>query len=528
MSFKEIKAANVNDLKNGEMKNVTAGDGKEVLLCRIDNEYFALSANCTHYGAPLADGVLSGDRIVCPWHHACFNAKNGNLLEPPAQDSLQKYNVVIKNDEVIVRFPDEHEEKQSSKITVYNSESDSRVFAIIGGGAAGNSAVQALRQDGFKGKILFITQEDRAPYDRPNLSKEYLAGEAEEEWMPLRSDDFFKEYGIDLILNKKVNELNIPQKKIKFQEGSSVKYDKVLIATGGKAKKLNLPGENLKNIFTLRSFEDADKIIKAAGQAKNVVVIGASFIGLETTFSLTKRKIPVTVISQELIPFERVFGREVGRLFKNLHEENGVTFKLSRTLKAFEGNDKVEAVALEQGRKIKADLVVMGIGVEPSTGFIKGLKLLPDGSIKTDKYFQAAEDVFAAGDIVTINDWRTGGDIKIEHWRTAIQQGRTAAHNMLGKEIPNNIIPFFWTDQLGLSLQYVGHAKDWNEIIIQGDIAAKNFIAFYLKNGIIYSAAGCGRDKDMAAIEELMRLKKMPSAPELKYDSIDFAGLLSR
>ena len=527
MGISEIRAAKANEMKNGEMKNVPVGDGKELLLCRIEDKYYALAANCTHYGAPLADGVLSGDRIVCPWHHACFNAKTGSLLEPPAQDNLTKYETSVKNGDVFISVPDSEGENQQGRNIVKAVKRDSSLYVVIGGGAGGNTAVQTLRQDGYNGKILLISQENRAPYDRPNLSKEYLSGEVREEWMPLRSGEFYEENDIELLLNKKVGKLDVKGKEIQFTDNERIKFDKVLIATGGKARRLNIHGENLNNVFTLRSFDDADRIIKAAGQAKNAVIIGASFIGLETAYSLSKKKIPVTVISQELIPFERVFGREIGKLFKKLHEENGVNFKLSRTLQAFEGKERVEAVSLEQGGRIETDMVILGIGVEPATEFINGLNLLQDGSIRVNKYFNASEDVYAAGDIVTIPDWRTGDDIRIEHWRTALQQGRTAAHNMAGKETPFACIPFFWTDQLGLSLQYVGHAKDWEEIIIHGDVAAKDFISFYIKKDIVYAAAGCNRDKEMAAIEELMRLNKMPSASKLKYNDVDFIGMLS-
>ncbi len=528
MSLKEIKAAQFDDLKNGEMKNVSVGNGKELLLCRIENNYYAVSANCTHYGAPLSDGILNGEKIVCPWHHACFNAKTGTLLEPPAMDPLIKFDVIIKNEDVVILIPDNAEESKPAVNIKTTAKSESGTYVILGGGAAGNSAALSLRNDGFDGKIFLISKENKIPYDRPNLSKEYLSGEAEEEWMPLRNEEFYNDNDIELLLNHHVTELNVPLKEIKFTGNKKIKFDKVLIATGGKAKRLNLPGENLNDIFTLRNFRDADNIIEASHNAERVIIIGASFIGLETAFSLSKRKIPVTIISQELIPFERVFGREVGKLFRNLHEENGVTFRLSRTLKSFEGKEKVEAVTLEQGGRIETDLVIMGVGVEPSTEFIKGLNLQKDGSVRVNKYFQAENDIYAAGDIITMKDWRTNEDIRIEHWRTALQQGRLAAHNMKGIAAPFNCIPFFWTEQLGISLRYVGHAKDWEEIIIHGDIASKDFISYYIKNNMVYSAAGCNRDKEMAAIEELMISNKMPPASKLKYDSVDFIGLLSK
>ncbi len=525
MSKKEYYAAKVNDFKNGEMKTISV-NGNEILLCKVDDSFSALAAHCTHYGAPLSEGVLSGDRIVCPWHHACFNAKTGDLLEPPARDSLPIYEVRIDGGNIYVALPEELITSRLPNMAKRNIRKDKRTFIIIGGGAAGEVAAQTLREDGFEGKLIMVTQENHAPYDRPNLSKDYLAGDAEESWMPLRSESFYKVYGIDIMFNKKVSGVNFKDNSIEFNSGEILKYDKLLITAGSIPRKLDMPGENLKNVFTLRSFDDTQRIIDASKNASKAVIIGASFIGMETAYSLNKRGIDVTVISMEEIPFQKVFGREVGKLFRELHEEIGVKFRLSLTLKEFAGKEKVEAVVLQSGERIEADLVIMGVGVKPATDFLHNLKLLPDGSVKVNAYLQINEDVFAAGDIVTLPDLRTGEDIRIEHWRTAEQQGRIAAHNMVGKLTPFRSVPFFWTSQVGLSLSYVGHAVDWEEIIIQGDINSKEFITFYIKNDKVVAAAGNFRDKEMAAIEELMRLDLMPSPEMLKLNSVNLLKLL--
>jgi NADPH-dependent 2,4-dienoyl-CoA reductase/sulfur reductase-like enzyme/nitrite reductase/ring-hydroxylating ferredoxin subunit len=526
MNYKEHIAANVNELKNGEMKTVTL-DGNEVLLSKIDEHFYALGAHCTHYGALLSDGVINGDRIVCPWHHACFNAKTGDNLEPPANDSLPRYETKIDGENVIIYLPEKIEGNRVPALSV-NDGSDRRKLVVIGGGAAGFSAVQSLRQEGFKGEIIFITQEDRFPYDRPNLSKDYLSGDITEQWLPLRNSEFYKEYGIETIINKKVAGINFARKTIDFENGINLKYDKILLATGAEAKKLNIPGEDLENVFTLRSFNDSNKIIEASKHSTKAIIIGASFIGLETAFSLRKRGLQVTVISQEEIPFERIFGREVGGLFKKQHEENGVNFRLSFSLKEFVGNKKVEAVLLQTGERIETDMVIIGVGVKPATSFLRNLNLLPDGSIKVNEYFEVMEDVYAAGDIATYTDWRTGEDLRIEHWRTALQQGKIVARNMLGKKEKNRSVPFFWTSQAGLTINYVGHAKDWQEIIFKGDMTSQNFIAFYTKGNKVLAAAGNNCYKELAAIEELFRLDKMPVPGELKYKSIDFVELLQK
>ncbi|MGH7792603.1 MAG: NAD(P)/FAD-dependent oxidoreductase, partial [Thermodesulfobacteriota bacterium] len=360
----------------------------------------------------------------------------------------------------------------------------------------------------------------------PNLSKEYLQGKAEDEWMPLRSEEFYNDYGIELMRQKKVTHVDTSSKTISLDSGETLKYDKLLVATGGKARMLNVPGAELKNVFTLRSYDDSDEIIKASENASRVTVVGASFIGMETAFSLTERKLPVTVIAPDSVPFNRVFGKEIGKMFQKQQEEHGVTFKLGAAVAKFEGDGKVEAVMLENGERTEADLVVVGVGVKPATDFLKGIDLESDGSIKVNKYFCAAQDLYAAGDIARFPDWRTGEHIRIEHWRTAEQQGRIAAHNMVGKETPYSSVPFFWTTQAGLNFRYVGHVKDWDNLIIKGDVSSKEFIAFYVKNNQILAAAGNERDKEMAAIEELMRLKKMPTPEALQDNSVDLLELI--
>ena len=261
MSLNEIKVAKVNDLKDGEMKAVSVGEGKEILLTKVDGSYNALGANCTHYSGPLAEGVLCNGVIMCPLHHACFDAKTGNLLDPPARDSLPKYETKIVGDDVIVLVPDELESSRVPEMVKVDL-SDKRNYVILGGGASGNAAAQSLRESGYTGKITMITQEDRVPYDRPNLSKDYLSGEALPEWMPLRGEVFYKENGIEILFNTNVSEVNIPSKKI-ITDNKEISYDKMLIASGGTPRKLGIPGSDLRDIFYLRSFEDSDKCFKS-------------------------------------------------------------------------------------------------------------------------------------------------------------------------------------------------------------------------------------------------------------------------
>jgi apoptosis-inducing factor 3 len=521
MNLNEIKVAKINDLKDGEMKSVSAGEGKEILLTKVDGNFNALGANCTHYSAPLADGVLCNGIIMCPWHHACFDAKTGNLLDPPARDSLPKYETKIVGEDVIVLVPDELEFSRIPEMVKADS-SDKRNYVILGGGASGNAAAQSLREGGYTGKIKIITEENRVPYDRPNLSKDYLSGEAQPEWMPLRGEDFYKENGIEILFNTKVKEVNTSSRKI-ISEDKEINYDKILFATGGIPRRLNLPGTDLKNIFYLRSFDDSDKIIEACANASKAVVIGASFIGMEVAHSLHERKLNVTVVAPEEVPFQSVFGKEIGSLVKNIHEEDGITFKLNSQVSKFEGNEKVNSVVLSTGEKIECDFAVVGIGVKPATDFIKGINLEKDGSIKVDEYLQVDENIFAAGDIATFS--YNESNIRIEHWRLAEQMGRVAGFNMAGKKIKFNKQPYFWTVQSGLNIRYVGHAKDWDETITWGNINSKEFLAFLVKGNKVEAAVGCEKDRELDAVELLLLNNKMPSASELKKE-IDLVELL--
>ena len=461
MSFREI--ANTGDLKNGEMKSYKIDDEHSVLLSRINDEYSAVGASCTHYGAPLEEGVLEGETIICPWHHACFNAKNGDLLEPPAMDALPVFDLKIEGDKISINIPDEIAGSRKQGMVKKNTGKDNRTFLILGAGASAYFAAQSMRENGFTGNIVMVTKENRTPYDRPNLSKEYLAGSAEPEWMPLRPDDFFDEYGIEIKKTVSIKGVDFQKKQVSLDNNESLKYDKLLIATGGIPNKLNIKGSDLKNIFYLRSFDDADHIIDALKDSKNAAVVGASFIAMETAHSLTERKINVTVIAPEEVPFERNFGREIGKLFQKEHEKNGVKFKLQSKIKEFRGTDKVESVLLESGEEIKTDMVIIGIGVKPATGFLDDSELMDDKSLKTDAFLRVNENVYASGDIASFPDFRTGNHIRIEHWRLAQQLGRTAGANMAGKNYKFTGVPFFWTQQAGLTLRYVGFVKEWDE-----------------------------------------------------------------
>ncbi|MGH9852356.1 MAG: FAD-dependent oxidoreductase, partial [Blastocatellia bacterium] len=485
MKHKEITVAGAAELKDGEMKQVAAG-GTNILLARVNGKYHAVGATCPHYGAPLAEGALCGERIICPWHHASFDVTTGDLLEPPAFDALPCYKVRIEDQRVIVALPDEAIDRRTPPMAERDAGRDERTFVILGGGAAGYMAAQTLREDGFQGRVLMITREDRLPYDRPNLSKDYLQGHAEPEWMPLRPDEFFTDHDIEVMRGKEVARVDAQAKTVSFKGGEQLAYDALLVATGGEPRILQIAGSDLQNVLTLRSFADSDAIIAAAEQAKRAVVIGASFIGMEAASSLKTRGLEVTVVAPDETPFKKTLGGAIGALFQKIHEDNGVRFRLGAKVARITGHGKVEAVELEAGdkpekpEKIDADLVVVGVGVKPATDFLVGVNLHKDGGVVVDEHLRAAADLYAAGDIAWFPSAPTGERQRIEHWRTALQQGRIAARNMAGKNIRYSSVPFFWTRQFDSGLLYVGHATSWDEIIFQGDVTTQNFLAFYV------------------------------------------------
>ena len=515
MKHKDITVARVDELKDGEMKQVDAGAMK-ILLARVNGKYYAVGATCPHYGGPLAEGALCGERVICPWHHASFDVKTGDLLEPPALDALPRYEVKTEGESVVVLVPDEAEDRRTPPMAPRDARQDERAFVILGGGAAGYMAAQTLREEGFRGRVLMVTREDRFPYDRPNLSKDYLQGHAEPEWMPLRPDEFFDEHGIEFLRGREVTGVDAKAKTVSFKGGEELAYDALLVATGGEPRTLQIAGSDLKNVLTLRSFADSDAIIAAAEGAKRAVVIGASFIGMETAASLKTRGLEVTVVAPDQAPFEKSLGGAIGALFQKIHEDNGVRFRLGAKVARITGNGKVEAVEVESGEKIDADLVLVGIGVKPATDFLKGVELSDDGGVVVDEHLRAADGLYAAGDIARFTSSLTGESQRIEHWRTALQQGRIAARNMAGRAVSYDSVPFFWTRQFDAGLLYVGHATNWDEIIFHGDPSTRNFLAFYVKGNRVHAVAGMNRDRDLAAVEGLMRDGRMLTPDQLR------------
>ncbi|MEO1094090.1 MAG: FAD-dependent oxidoreductase [Cyanobacteria bacterium J06638_28] len=531
MSSLRVSVCQVDDLSPGEMQQFSV-KGRDILLARLEDDFLATAAHCSHYGAPLVEGVRHGDRIICPWHNACFSLATGAQLEPPGRDDLVRYPVTIEAGTVYVELPVSKvqtrsnaffEEPEPIQAHVHPDlarpvlQQDDRTFVIVGAGAAGSAAAEMLRQMRFRGRILMLTADSQLPYDRTALSKSYLQSDSLEDSDSLRPAEFYEQYGIEIKTAIRATRLDCNAKRLICDDDTVIPYDAILLATGGKVRQIPIEGADRANIFTLRRAEEAKQLLQAAQNAQRAVVIGSGFIGMEVAASLKQQGLDVTVVGSSTVPFAKVLGKDVGDLFQQIHEAEGVRFQLGTKATAFHGNGKVESVELETGETLPADLVVVGIGVEPATDFA-GADILDDRdrSVLVDEYLQAAPDVYAAGDIARFPYLMTGEPVRIEHWRLAMQQGRIAACNMLGKAVPFRSVPFFWTGQFGQKLRYVGHVEAWDDVIIHGSLADKSFLAFYVKADTVLAVAGIGRDRDIAAISELMRIGRTLTTQELQ------------
>ncbi len=474
-----------------------------VLLARRGEEVFAIGATCTHYGGPLGEGLLVEDTVRCPWHHACFSLRTGEALAAPALTPTSCWRVERRDGRIFVK---EKIEPAKKRVVTQPVADASAHMVVVGGGAAGFAAAEMLRREGHLGKLTLISADDAPPYDRPNLSKDYLAGSAPEDWIPLRPSEFYAEQGIELRLGATVTAIDPAAHRLTVG-AETLSYAKLLLATGAEPVRLKTPGADLPHVRTLRSLADCRAIIALAKPGARAVVIGASFIGLEAAAALRRRDVAVHVVAPEARPMERVLGPAMGDFIRTLHEGQGVAFHLGRTVAEIDAR----RVRLDDGASIDADFVLVGIGVRPRLSLAEKAGLAVDGGVLVNEYLEtSAPDIFAAGDIARWPDPYSGERLRIEHWVVAERQGQIAARNMLGRRERYAAPPFFWTQQYDASIDYVGHAASWDAIEQDGDPGAYNVALRFRKGGRTLAVATIFRSEASLAAERAMEQGRSP------------------
>ncbi len=468
--------------------------GEAVLIARRGADFFAIGATCTHYGGPLAKGLMVDCTVRCPWHHARFDLRTGEAIAAPALNDVSCWKIEKRGERIFVTG------KIDNKPVRKPAVSPSSVV-IVGAGAAGGAAAEMLRRQGYEGRITLIGKDPSLPYDRPNLSKDYLAGNAQEEWIPLRPDDFYREQKIDTITGTEVRTIDTKKSQVTLSDGRSLGYGALLLATGADPVQLAIPGHDLPEVCYLRTLVDCQRIIEKAKNAKRVVIIGDSFIGLEVAWSLRERKLEVAVVGKHSVPLEKVLGRELGSLVKKTHEANGVKFHLGRAAKIEERN-----VQLDDGTRLDCDFVVAGIGVRPNTALAESAGLATKDGVLVNEFLETnVPGIFAAGDIARWPDPRAG-QIRVEHWVVAQRQGQTAARNILAAREPFVVPPFFWSNHFDVHIHYVGHAGADDRPTVSGDVNAKDASVIFQSAKKTTAVASIGRDvenlKAEVALEE--------------------------
>jgi len=476
------KGISIDEVADGAMVQGHAF-GEAVLVALRGGELFAIGATCTHYGGPLAEGLMVDCTVRCPWHHARFDLRTGEAIAAPALNDVPCWKIEKRGERVYVTG------KIDNKPARKPATSPSSVV-IVGAGAAGGAAAEMLRRQGYDGPITLIGSDESLPYDRPNLSKDYLAGNAPEEWIPLRPDDFYRRHKIDTFTGTEVQTIDTKKNQVTLSNGCSLGYGALLLATGADPVHLKIPGHDLPHVCYLRTLADSRRIIDKAKNAKRAVIIGDSFIGLEVAWSLRERKLEVAVVGKHSVPLEKVLGRDLGSLVLKTHQANGVKFHLGRVAAKIEER----GVQLDDGTKLDCDFVVAGIGVRPNTALAERAGLATKDGVLVNEFLEAnVSGVFAAGDIARWPDPRAGR-IRVEHWVVAQRQGQTAARNILGAREPFVVPPFFWSNHFDIHIHYVGHGGSGDRASVSGDLNAKDASVIFQADQKVMAVASIGRD----------------------------------
>lgn len=478
-------------------------DGKPVVVVHSSDGPRAVGGRCTHYGGPLGGGICVAGEIRCPWHHASFDLATGEAVGAPALNPIPIYDTTVRDGLIFVTGPRKAATAAPTPPLVPES------VVIIGSGAAGAAAAEALRRYGYTGSISLVGQE--APVDRPNVSKDYLAGTAPEEWMPLRTPEYYPDAGIDFITGQRVTSIDPARRIVHLADGRNLSYDALLLAPGAEPRRLPVPGADLAHVHYLRTLDDSKAIIAALGPTTRAVVVGAGFIGLEVAASLRHRDVNVTVVAPEEIPLAHLIGETLGRFVADLHREHGVAFRLGT------GVDRINQreVGLDDSTSVPADLVVVGIGVTPRTELAEAAGLSVDNGIVVDDRLRTSDPhIWAAGDVASYPG-PDGNPVRIEHWVLAERQGQTAARNILGHDLAFTEPPFFWSQHYDVPINVTGHLAGWDEEIVDGDPDQRNVLVAYRKAGVIQAMASIYRDRDSLRAEHALAVGDQDALEDL-------------
>ena len=528
------------DIPNGGMKSYKQDDDSIILITRDEDEFSAFDGKCPHAGADLGDGLRCGNRVICPWHHGSFDSRDGTLLEPVAMRGLTQYELTDEGDSLIVNTAAKIDKR------VANDKMTDTHTIIVGGGGAGFMTANQLRHTGYGGKITLISQDDKAPYNRPLLSKMFLAGKMDEKYLMLGGANWARNNDIDLRLNQTVSEV-LPNERtivITDTDGKSEQQtaDFLVVATGAEPKIPPFKGAELDGVYTLRSMDDA-KEIKNASDNKHVVIVGTGFIGMEVASALMEagKAASITVVGRSRRVMANIVSEAVSNALIKLHEDKGVNFAFGAGVNEINAGEnstdnksaKVSSVTLSDGSTLAADMVILGTGVAPRTELLNEVNA-PDG-VQVDEHLQLRDGVYALGDIAKATNQM--GRMRIEHWRVALQHGLVTAAAILNEDTVDSLaerIPFFWTGQYGKSLRYSGHAATPDNGILFGSPDNLDYIEYYFdddgEDTRASAASSLGRDKELIAFSELLRRGYAPTRAQIKagFDIIEQAQALSR
>ena len=503
---------------DGAMKSFEHGKRK-ILIVRTGEDYRAFDAVCPHAGADLGKGAFCAGRVICPWHHATFDAHSGALLEPLATRGMTCYELRREGDRCVVDLG------AVLSFAKPSPQGADQHVVIVGAGGGGFMAAHTLRQHGFVGRLTLVDPDHGAPYERPMLSKQFLSGKVDVDEIGMGGENWAQKNHIERRYSRAVS-VDPDKHQLVMERGDPLGYDHLIVATGARPRSVDLPGVDLPGVHTLRSFADA-QALKQAAHGKRVVIVGTSFIGMEAASSLSgdKGAKSVTVVGMENEVLQPMLSARTARELRRLHESHGVIFHLGSGLTKITGDDRANGVELENGATLKAELVLLGLGVTPRSELLKDFAD-EHGAVRVDEHMRVEGDIYAVGDIALAPT--VLGPLRIEHWRVAMQQGMVAALAVLGQPGAgmDRRVPFFWTGQFGKSLRYVGHAGGDAPHHLWGDPAKLDFIEFSFDGQRTVAAAGLQHDADMDVFELLLQMGRAPSADEIQSGAFDLGGRL--